>query len=117
MLASLNAQLNTIAASGDYAMFCRVLWLYSNNVADSHDHAYASTINTDLSAPYNAFAIEDKPSPTPSIDTMSKSDFPQLRLSDQVNLKSNKNITNHFNPLPLWPAKYHHYPNVMFNIE
>ena len=117
MLASLNAQLNNIAASGDYAMFCRVLWLYSNNVADSHDLAYASTINTDLSAPYMAFAIEDKPSPTPSIDTMSKSDFPQLRLSDQVNLKSNKNITNHFNPLPLWPAKYHHYPNVMFNIE
>jgi hypothetical protein len=117
MLASLNAQLNDIAANGNYAMFCRVLWLYSNNVPDNFDHGRALTINMNLSAPDPAVAMEDKPSPALSIETLNKADFPQLRLSDQVNFKSNKNITYRFNPTSLWPAKYHHYPKYMLNTK
>lgn len=104
VMAKLNHQLNDIAASGDYAMFCRLLWLYTGDSAFAEqlmDHNNIHTAIPDLSD----IQIDQLSIPAHAPETPDNSAFPQLWLSNQVNLKSNKRAAKGGHHVSLKPVK------------
>lgn len=89
LLAQLNKQLNDVAAAGDYAMFCRLLWLYSDNLSYCEQLSNLDNYSSIRckSNPLDSEPLLDSPN---TAETPDKQGFPQLGISNQVIISNNK---------------------------